>query len=100
MYTEINELVDSVRELFLQIKDKSFYNRSIDLNSSDSLSKDFYEGQQSTYFHIMDAIISHIESDEELELKDFGLEDFNPLDILHVLSSKEGDDITGGEGFI
>ena len=85
MYKKADEFVDSIREVFLQIKDKSFYNKNIDLNSSDSLSKDFYDGQQSAYYHVMDAIISHIESDEELELEDFGLESFNPLDILDVL---------------
>lgn len=71
--------------MFLQIKEKSFYNKNLEINSPDTLSKDFYEGQQSAYFHVMNAIVSHIESDDNLELKDFGLDGFKPLDILEVI---------------
>lgn len=85
MYKERNEIVDSIREVFLQIKDKSFYNAQINLTSSEALSKDFYEGQQSAYYHVLDAIVSHIELDENLELKDFSLDNFNPLDVLDLL---------------
>lgn len=35
----------------------------------------------------MHAIVSHIESDDNLELKDFGLDGFKPLDILEVIPS-------------
>lgn len=85
MSKEKSELIDSIREVFLQIKDKAFYNKSINLNSPDSLSKDFYEGEQSAYYHVMDAIITHIGQDKDLNLIDFGLENFNPLAILEVL---------------
>lgn len=33
----------------------------------------------------MHAIVSHIESDDNLELKDLGLDGFKPLDILEVI---------------
>lgn len=87
MSKDKNELVDAIREVFLQIKDKAFYNKSIDLEAQNSLSKDFYEGEQNAYYHVLDAIITHIEDDEDLELADFGLADFNALDVLAVIDS-------------
>lgn len=38
----------------------------------------------------MNAIVSYIESDDNLELKDFSLDGFKPLDILEVIRCKRG----------
>lgn len=85
MDPDITEMVDSFRELINQIKDKAMYNKNIDLNSENAMSLEFYEGVQSSYFHVMEAIITHIEIDENLTLKEFGLEDYQLTDILNAV---------------
>lgn len=82
MYKDIVEFTDSMREMINIVKDKSLYHKTINMESKDALNLEFYEGQQNAYFHIMGAIIGHINADDNLSLEDFRLEDFDLIEII------------------
>jgi hypothetical protein len=68
-------------ELISMIKDKSTYLKSID-KSTDGYNEFHFQGMADAYFFILDGIKDFIESHEELSLEEFGLEDYDPREIL------------------
>lgn len=68
-------------ELIYALKDKSAYLKTID-SRDESFNKDYFDGMAMAYHQVMDLVKSTIEDEDELDLSDFGLEEFEPNDIL------------------
>lgn len=72
-------------EIISEIKDRPSYLAGINLNDSNSCSKEFYEGMLQAYFFVLDGIIEYVNSSDELSLEDLGLDEFDPMAIYKYL---------------
>lgn len=68
-------------ELISALIDKTGYLKTIDSRDA-NFNKDYFDGMAMAYHQVMDLVKSTIEYDEDLDLSDFGLEEFEPNDIL------------------
>lgn len=69
-------------EIISEIKDKATYLKTIDANNETLYNPDYFDGMAFAYHIIMDGIKTYIEIDEDLDLADFGLDDYDPSEIL------------------
>ncbi|TNE56282.1 MAG: hypothetical protein EP338_00115 [Bacteroidetes bacterium] len=68
-------------ELISLIRDKSTYLQSIE-KDSEEYDKNTFEGMALAYHFVMDGIKTYVECNEDLSLEEFGLEDYDPSEIL------------------
>lgn len=68
-------------ELISLIKDKSTYLKTIDANS-DTFDLNQYKGMAMSYYFILDGIKEYILSHDELEIEEFGMDSYDPQEIL------------------
>ena len=68
-------------EVISMIKDKATYLKMIDVNDETVYNPQLFEGMALAYHFVMDGIKSHIEC-SNMDLADFGLEDYDPSEIL------------------
>jgi hypothetical protein len=76
------EYKNSLVEIISEIKDRATYLKTLDATDKDFNDKHF-EGMALAYYYVMDGIKNYIECDEDMELEDFGLEDYDPSEILN-----------------
>lgn len=67
-------------QIISMIRDKSTYLKTIDKNSG-SYNQNHYEGMADAYFFVLDGIKTYIECNEDLTLEEFGLDNYNPVEI-------------------
>ncbi len=68
-------------EMISALRDKAEYLRSID-SKDEAFNKDYFDGMAMAYHQVLDFVKSTLEDEEELQLEDFGLSDFDPNEIL------------------
>jgi len=68
-------------EMISALKDQTRYLKTMDVNSS-TFNKDTYEGMRFAYHMTMDKILT-LAKHFELNLEEFGLENYNPNEILN-----------------
>lgn len=76
-----SEIKTLLAELISGLKDKAGYLKSIDSNAA-TFNQDYYDGMAMAYHQVLDFVKTHLEDEETLELSEFGLQDFDPVDIL------------------
>lgn len=77
---EHSEFKFILMEMIIAIKDKSEYLKTIDASNS-LFSQDDFDGMAFAYYKVMDEVFS-IAKRFDLKLDEFGLENYNPVDIL------------------
>ena len=68
-------------EMISALKDQTTYLKTMDANAP-SFNNDSYEGMAFAYHMTMDKILT-LAKHFELNLEEFGLEDYNPIEILN-----------------
>ena len=71
-------------EMISEIRDKASYLKNIDKDNS-SYNPVFYEGMAQAYTFVVNGIIDYINSIDDLQLEDVGLDDFNPNEIMEYI---------------
>lgn len=72
---------NALREIISEIRDRATYLKTIDANNKDFNEK-YFEGMALAYHFVMDGIKNYIECNEDMELDDFNLNDYDPSEIL------------------
>ena len=67
-------------EIVSMIKDKAAYLKSTAEDSNFNL--DQFEGMKMAYHHVLDGIKTYLECHEDASLEEFGMQDFDPCEIL------------------
>lgn len=70
-------------EVISMVRDKSTYLKTIDAGNKTLYNPEMYKGMALAYHFVMDGIKTYIEYNEDLSLNDFGLEDYDPTEILN-----------------
>lgn len=68
-------------EIISEIKDRSTYLKTID-SIEPKFEKSYYEGMAMAYYYVLDGITNYIKNHEDLTLHEFGLDNFDPSEIL------------------
>jgi hypothetical protein len=72
---------NNLLEIISMIKDKATYLKNIDPNSG-SFDKKYFDGMAMAYYQVLDGIQSYIKSYDDLSLSEFGLDGYDPREIL------------------
>ena len=70
------EMVSMIRRVSEYLRDPSVAER---------VSPEEYEGMKQAYFRVMSGIVSQIKANEDLSMKDMGLEGYDPASILYYV---------------
>lgn len=73
-----------IMEMVREIRDKASYLKFVDGNELKEKA-DFYEGMAQAYTFVLNGIVDYIDVCDEINLKDIGLDDFHPNEVMHYL---------------
>jgi len=73
---------NALLEIISMIRDKATYLKGIDATNANLYNPEQFKGMALAYHYVMDGIMTYIECSDDLKLSEFGLENYNPTEIL------------------